>query len=76
MKLILKLLLFLSVSTVFYGCNNELDIIDDYRETPVIYGLLNLSDSIQYVRVQKAYLGEGNALLMAQYSDSIYYRVC
>lgn len=47
--------------------------MDDYRETPVIYGLLSASDTVQYVRVQKAYLGEGNALLMAQNSDSIYY---
>ncbi len=45
-----------------------------YKEIPVVYGLLNASDSLQYIRIQKAFLGEGNALIMAQHTDSIYYR--
>lgn len=73
MKLPLNLLPLLLISHIFCSCNNDLDVIDDYRETPVIYGLLNPSDTIQYVRIQKAYLGKGNALIMAQNSDSIYY---
>ncbi|MFN8154231.1 MAG: hypothetical protein U0Y08_08080 [Bacteroidia bacterium] len=55
------------------SCDNEVDLLEDYREIPVIYGLINPSDTVQYVRVQKAYLGEGNALVMAQVADSIYY---
>src|SRR6185295_16890060 len=31
------------------------------------------NENIQYIRVSKAYLGEGNALIMAQQSDSINY---
>ncbi len=73
MKSPLNILLLLLLSTVFFSCDNDLDIIDNYRETPIIYGLLNLSQDTQYVRVQRAYLGEGNALMMAQNSDSIYY---
>ncbi len=73
MKHLKNTLLVILFTQLFAGCDNDLDVIDDYKETPVIYGLLNLSDSIQYIRVQKAYLGVGNALLMAQYSDSIYY---
>lgn len=57
----------------FNACNNELDILDKYRETTIIYGLLSVSDSVQYIRVEKAFLGEGNALLMAHQADSIYY---
>lgn len=73
MKSILQYMLMGFFPILFVSCNNDLDLIDDYKETPVIYGLLSLSDDTQYVRVQKAFLGEGNALLMAQYSDSIYY---
>ncbi len=57
----------------FTSCENDIDLLEDYREIPVIYGLINPNESVQYVRVQKAYLGEGNALVMAQESDSIYY---
>ncbi|CAN5521983.1 hypothetical protein BH11BAC2_BH11BAC2_17770 [soil metagenome] len=69
LTIIYGLLFFITLS----GCNNDLDLIDDYRETPVIYGVLNPTDSTQYIRVQRAYLGPGNALLMAQVTDSIYY---
>lgn len=68
LKYILPFILLFTIS-----CENDLDILDDYKETPVIYGLLNPTSTQQYIRLQKAYLGEGNALLMAQEPDSIYY---
>ena len=55
------------------SCNNDINVLDDYKETPIVYGLLNASDSIQFIRLEKAYLGPGNSLLMAQQPDSIYY---
>lgn len=57
----------------FSSCETDVDLLEDYREIPVIYGLINPNDSVQYVRVQRAYLGEGNLLVMAQVPDSIYY---
>ena len=62
-----------SLLIVFAGCDNELDITDDWRETPVVYSLLNPNTSQNYIRLQRAYLGEGNAYLMGQYSDSLYF---
>lgn len=61
-------LLLLSVS-----CDNTIELEAPWQETGVIYGLLNAADSIQYVRIQKAFLGKGNAIAMAQNPDSIYY---
>lgn len=58
---------------LFPGCENELDLVAPYKEIGVIYGLLNPSDTTHYVRIQKAFLGEGNALTMAQNPDSVYY---
>lgn len=55
------------------GCSNELDINDDWKETPVAYALLNPASPKNYIRLQRAYLGEGNAYLMGQYSDSLYF---
>jgi hypothetical protein len=58
---------------LFASCENDLDILEEYKEIPIIYSLVNPSSTIHYIRVQKAYLGAGNALLMAQESDSLYY---
>ena len=57
---------------LFSSCKNDFDVIDDYKETTIVYSLLNFKDTSQYIRIQKAFLGEGNAYLMAQQSDSIY----
>jgi hypothetical protein len=67
------LLLTIVIGLLISSCDNSLDILDDYKETPIVYGLLNKNDTVHYVRLQKGFLGEGNALLMAQYTDSIYY---
>lgn len=66
-------LIAITILTSLYSCNNDLDIIDDYKEVPVIYGLVNPTSTTHRIRVEKAFLGAGNALLMAQNPDSIYY---
>ena len=55
------------------SCENEVDLITDYQETTIIYGLLNPASTTHKIRVQKSFLGPGNALLMAQNPDSIYF---
>lgn len=68
-----KLLLFCSLGFLFTTCSTELDILDDWKETMVVYGLLDPSIDTQYVRIEKAFLGPDNALSMAQNYDSINY---
>lgn len=69
------LVLMLAISFLLAGtsCKNELDLIADYKDTTIVYALLNSADSVQYIRIHKAFVGEGNALEMAQYTDSFYY---
>lgn len=55
------------------SCSTDLDAIDDWKETTVVYGVLNQHDSVQYIKVTKAFLGEGDATVMAQQFDSLYY---
>lgn len=56
------------------ACDNELDLTSDWQDIPAVWGILNASDSIHYVRVERAYLDpERNALEVAQIADSIYY---
>ena len=48
------------------GCSTELDPNADYKETMVIYSLLNPEDSIHYVKVNKAFLNtKSNAVTIA-----------
>lgn len=58
---------------IFSRCSTDVNLIAPYKETTVVYGLLNPVDSVQYIRIAKGYLGEGNALTMATVNDSIYY---
>ena len=53
------------------GCSTDFDVIAPYKEVIVVDGLLNAIDSVQYVKISKAFLGEGNAYVMAKQSDSI-----
>ncbi len=39
----------------------------------IVYGLLDQTQPVQYIRIQKAFLGPDNALTMAQQYDSINY---
>jgi hypothetical protein len=65
-------LMFIS-SLFFSACENEVNINADYKETIVIYALLDPEDTIQYIKVNKAYLNEGiGALEAAKISDSLY----
>lgn len=68
-------LLFICVASLFFSsCSTKVDLLENYKPITVVYGLLNVHDSIQYIKVNKAFLGEGNALVMAQQSDSINYK--
>lgn len=68
------LFVILAVSFLHNACNNELDVLGDYEEKIVCFGVLNPNDTAHYVRVSKVFLGEGNALIYAQTQDSIQLR--
>lgn len=68
-----KLFLFCAVGYLFSTCSTDLDILDNWKETTVVYCLLDQSQPKQYVRIEKAFLGPDNAMEMAQNYDSINY---
>ncbi len=73
MKINCILLLFLTA--LLNSCSNDLDIAADYKETTIVYGLLNQADpDTHYVQVFRGFLDENtNALDIAKNPDSIYY---
>jgi hypothetical protein len=69
------LIIFLISSLMmFSSCKNDFDINDEWKDITIVYGILNSSQTTHYLRVQKAYLGDGNAYDMAAISDSILYQ--
>jgi hypothetical protein len=56
------------------ACKDEIDLSPDGKETAIVYALLDQSDSIHYVRINRAFYGGTNALEIAQIPDSSYFK--
>lgn len=63
----------LLAASLLTACSTELDINEPYKDITIVYGLLNQKDSVHFVKINKAFLGEGNALDMALVRDSSEY---
>ena len=74
MTILKNLTLAAIVATGLTSCDNELNLVESKIETPVIYGLLDLQDTAQYIRVERAFIDQSiSALTLAQNPDSLYY---
>ena len=65
---------FLFVLISLYSCSEKVDLIGDYKETAVVYGLLDQADSLHFIKITKAFIGPGSAVDIAQISDSSYFQ--
>lgn len=68
-----KLLYFFVGLVALSSCNEKIDFQGAFKETVVVYGLLDQADSLHYVKVNRAFIGPGNALDIAQIPDSNYF---
>jgi hypothetical protein len=59
------------VSILFSACSTDFEVLGDWKETMIVYGLLDQSKPKQYIKINKAFLGEGNAMEFAQVKDSV-----
>jgi hypothetical protein len=75
MKKLISLFLFSAVLFSFVGCKNDLKVSAPYKDITVVYGLLDQNDSVHYIRVNKAFSGNGDAYTMAKQYDSVNYPV-
>jgi hypothetical protein len=86
MRFYSKALILLSlIFVLFNSCKNDLKILAPYKEAISVYAILSPGQSEgyglnlgtkyyrQYIRINKIYLGEGNAYDMATVSDSVNY---
>jgi hypothetical protein len=72
-KKVLSILILTATAYSFFSCSTELDINGNKKEVMVVYGILDAASSTQYIKINRAFLGEGNALEYAQIPDSTLY---
>jgi hypothetical protein len=70
MKKSFQLFFLFFIPWFFTSCETDFDVITDYKEVAIVYGLLNQNDTIHYLRINKAFLGDGNSLTYATIADS------
>ena len=65
----------LSIVLIQSSCSTDFNITGEWNEVGIVYGLLDQADSVQYIKINKAFLDENtSALDIAQIADSIYYQ--
>jgi hypothetical protein len=71
----IKLLLVAFISgMLFNACSTDFEVAAPYKEIPIVVGMLNKSDSIHYIKVNKAYLNkDGSAYTAGSVLDSNLY---
>jgi len=65
--------LLLSAVLGIFSCKNDIDLAGEYKDTPIVYCLLNPAEGTHYIRIQKAFLINGNILETAKIPDSLKY---
>jgi hypothetical protein len=70
MKKLSALLIALTGILIFSGCSTDVDINASYEEITIVYGLLDPHEDTTYIKINKAFLGPDNALVMAKVPDS------
>jgi len=63
------------LSVVFYSCKTDFNVVADWQDISIVYGLLDPTDTAQYIKINKAFLDKNtSALIIAQNPDSLYYQ--
>jgi hypothetical protein len=65
---------FAPIAMLLSACSTDFDVTAPYKEIPVIFGILNKDESVQYIKINKAYLNdEGSAIIAGSVPDSNIY---
>ena len=67
-----KNLLFI-VILIFCSCETDFDVNADWSDVTIVYGLIDPNNEDQLIKINKAFLGQGDAFEMASVADSTNY---
>ena len=68
----IKNLLFL-ILPILFSCETDFDVNANWKDVTLVYGLIDPNNDDQFIKINKAYLGQGDAIQMASISDSTNY---
>lgn len=69
-----KYILFLFSVLLIHSCSTEVDLLGDTREIPVVYGVIEVSEPENFIRIERAFADrEISAVELASDPDVIYY---
>lgn len=70
-----KLIVWLSFSVlaVLIGCSTKVDLYADYKQIPIIYGLLDARADTNFIKITRSFCTEGDAYQVAVNPDSSNY---
>lgn len=68
-----RLALLACLLVVLNACETKVEINGDYEQFPNVYGFLELNKKNIFIKINKSYLGEGNALDAAKVADSSFF---
>ena len=69
----LYIFLCLPLATLFFACSTDIDFYADYKEIPIIYGILDANADTNYVKITRVFSVEGDAYQTAINPDSSNY---
>lgn len=69
-KIILMTLLF---AGLFTSCKHEVDLYADYKQVPIIYGILDAQADTNFIKITRAFYAPGDAEQIAMNPDSSTY---
>ncbi|MBS1588696.1 MAG: DUF4249 family protein [Bacteroidetes bacterium] len=73
-KLLLSLFAAIGILSL-QSCSEDFEVAAPYKPMTIVFGILNMSDTAHYIRIQKSFLDEHkNAFDMAKVSDSNFYK--
>ena len=75
MKLLKNSIFFLLILFFSNSCSNEFDLTAEWKDIPIVYGILSAEVPVHYMRIEKAFLDPDiTPLELAKESDSLYYQ--
>lgn len=72
MKKIITLLLLIGCMTAFFSCSTDVELYADYKDIPVVYGIINTLADTNYIKITKAFCGSNDDLINANEVAMIY----
>lgn len=67
------LLLFLPLAVLFFSCSTDINLYAEYKEVPIVYGLLEANVDTNYIKITRAFYVEDDAYQVALNPDSSNY---